>query len=327
MTSTRGERVRDPGNGESLPLDEPVVSGDLFYDTHVHFFDRSQPRLRYEWLEEDAEDPDLGDYGAIKALRYWVDDFIGETRFAGVTGAVHVQAAIGTSDPLRETAWLHRQFGSASFPQAVVAAADLAREDAGDIVARQAAFPRVRGIRDLRYDDYLSNPQWRRGFAHLERHGLLLCAELLLEAVPAAVDLARSFPGTLLCVDHAGYPRRRDAGYFKAWRQAMASLAACDNVVVKISGLGMCDHRWTVESIRPWVLSCIELFGVKRCFFGTNWPVDRLFSSYADVLNAYRHCIREFSGSEREAMLFNNAARIFGGVPAPQGPSVERSTG
>jgi hypothetical protein len=75
--------------------------------------------------------------------------------------------------------------------------------------------------------------------------------------------------------------------------------------------LGQCDHRWTVDSIRPWVLSCIELFGVDRCCFGTNWPVDRLFSSYTDVVDAYRDCIADFSESERDALMFANAARMF----------------
>jgi predicted TIM-barrel fold metal-dependent hydrolase len=313
--SPAGGQSTGESRADAAPLAAgPAANRTRFYDTHVHFFDRSEPGLRYEWLEDDAEDPDLGEYGAIKARRYRVDDFTGETRFSGVTAAVHVQAAVGTSDPVRETAWLDREFGSAPFPQAIVAAADLARDDAGDIVEQQAAFPRVRGIRDLRYDGYLSDPRWRRGYAHLERHRLLLCADPLLEAIPAAVDLARQFPGIQLCIDHAGYPRQRDAAYFEQWRLAMASLAACDNVVIKISGLGMCDHRWTTDSIRPWVLSCIDLFGTQRSFFGTNWPLDRLFSSYGDVLDAYRACTSEFEPAESDALLYGNAARIFGGA-------------
>src|SRR6516225_4812082 len=94
----------------------------------------------------------------------------------------------------------------------------------------------------------------------------------------------------------------------------MDEAAGAPNTVVKISGLGMCDNEWTVESIRPWVESCIEAFGVKRSFFGTNWPVDRLFSSYGDVLGAYRECLRELDTGERDDVLFGNAARIFGGA-------------
>ena len=89
------------------------------------------------------------------------------------------------------------------------------------------------------------------------------------------------------------------------------NLAGAENVVVKISGLGMGDPRWTVDSIRPWVLSCIEAFGVERSFFGTNWPVDRLFSSYPDVVSAYAEIIGGFAPHEQEAMFSRNAERIF----------------
>jgi predicted TIM-barrel fold metal-dependent hydrolase len=80
---------------------------------------------------------------------------------------------------------------------------------------------------------------------------------------------------------------------------------------VKISGLGMCDHAWTVDSIRPWVLTCIELFGAERSFFGTNWPVDRLFSSYGDVVGAYAEIVSGFSEDEQRALFSGNANRIF----------------
>ena len=73
----------------------------------------------------------------------------------------------------------------------------------------------------------------------------------------------------------------------------------------------MCDPTWTVDSFRPWVMTCIETFGVERSFFGTNWPVDRLYSSYPDVLDAYAQIISGFSRAEQEALFFANAERIF----------------
>ena len=80
---------------------------------------------------------------------------------------------------------------------------------------------------------------------------------------------------------------------------------------MKISGLGMCDNAWTVETLRPWVLACIEAFGPERSFFGTNWPVDRLYSSYADVVHAYAEVVADFPRAEQEAMFSGNAERIF----------------
>jgi predicted TIM-barrel fold metal-dependent hydrolase len=283
-----------------------------FVDTHIHFWDLKDPRLRYTWLEPDAgPHPALGDYDALKSQRYWADDFIAETRFANVSKSIHVQAAIGIDDPVEETRWLEAFAERLGVPQGIVAYADLGRDDAAETVARHAGFPHVRGIRDIRYDGYLTDEAWRRGYASLERHGLVACADPLVEVMADAADLAASFPGIVLCVDHAGFPRQRDREYFEAWRKGMRGLAAQENTVVKISGLGMVDHEWTVESLRPWVLECIEAWGVERSFFGTNWPVDRLFSSYGDVVDAYRELISDLTHEQQVALFSKNAERIF----------------
>jgi predicted TIM-barrel fold metal-dependent hydrolase len=282
-----------------------------FTDSHVHFHDMQHPTLRYDWLEPDGEDIVLDDYGAIKALRYRADDFLSETRFHNVERVVHVQAATGSADPVDETEWLHAFADRLGIPHGIVAYADLAAGDALETLERHARFANLRGIRDLRYDEYLSDPAWRRGYAQLERFGLVCCDDPIVEEMPLALELAREFPGVTLCIDHAGFPRERTDEYFELWRARMRELASAENVVVKISGLGMVDHRWTVDSLRPWVLACIEAFGVERSFFGTNWPVDRLFSSYGDVLDAYEQIIAGFSEDEQRALFSGTANRIF----------------
>jgi predicted TIM-barrel fold metal-dependent hydrolase len=73
----------------------------------------------------------------------------------------------------------------------------------------------------------------------------------------------------------------------------------------------MGDHRWTVGSWPPMVMHCIESFGVERTIFGSNWPVDRLFSSYPDVVDAYAELIGDFSPAEQIAMFSGNAERYF----------------
>ena len=101
------------------------------------------------------------------------------------------------------------------------------------------------------------------------------------------------------------------AEYFNNWRLAMTSLAEADNVICKLSGLGMCDWNWTVDSIRPWVLECIEIFGPDRCLFATNWPVDRLFSTYEDVVDAYTKIIESFTYDEKQSMFSRNAEELY----------------
>jgi predicted TIM-barrel fold metal-dependent hydrolase len=269
--------------------------------------------LRYEWLEPGAEeDDDLGDYGAIRAERYRAEDFAAETRFHNVSRVVHVQAAPGTPDPVEETRWLQAAADRIGLPHGIVAGADLCAPDRDDVLRRHLEFPALRGIRDLRYDGYLTDERWEEGFARLGELGLVCCDDPLLEHYGAAAALASRHPGTTFCIDHAGFPRRRDRAYFAQWRDSLRVLADVPSTVVKISGLGMCEHDWTVDSLRPWTLTCIELFGAERSFFGSNWPVDRLFSSYGDVVDAYADIVSGFSEAEQRALFSGNANRVFG---------------
>jgi predicted TIM-barrel fold metal-dependent hydrolase len=288
------------------------MAGIPLVDTHVHFHDLRHPQLRYAWLEPNATVDDVtGPDAAIRAQRYWADDFLAETRFHNVAKVVHVQAATGSEDPVAETRWLQGFADRLGVPHGIVAYADLARPDAPEVLARHSAFANLRGIRDLRYDGYLADPDLHRGYAGLARHGLVCCDDPAVEEMGDARRLAERHPDVTLCVDHAGYPRHRDRAYFEQWRAAMRDLARAPNVVVKISGLGQADHRWTVGSLRPWVLECIDLFGTERAFFGTNWPVDRLYSSYGDVVDAYAEIISGFPETDRHALFHGNAERIF----------------
>jgi predicted TIM-barrel fold metal-dependent hydrolase len=282
-----------------------------FVDTHVHFSDLQDPNLYYSWLQPGWKHPILGDIEAIQAQRYWADEFVAETRFANVPKSIHVQAALGIKDPAEETRWLQAFADRLGHPHGIVAEVHLQQPDAEGVIERHFRYPNLRGVRDFGPGDYLVDPKWQAGFAHLGRHDLVACLDSSPETYARIRALGEKFPSTVISLDHAGFPRRRDPEYFAMWKREISDLAGAPNVVIKISGLGMCDPRWTVDSWRPWVLHCIEAFGVERSFFGTNWPVDRLFSSYPDVLNAYAEIIKDFSEAEQVAMFSGNAERIF----------------
>lgn len=284
-----------------------------FVDTHVHFYDLQLPDLHYSWMQPGVSHPVFGALEPIQAQRYWADDYIAETRFANVAKSVHVNAAVRTADPVAETRWLQAFADRVGHPHGIVAEVDLLQPGAQAVIERHLECPNMRGVRDLgvETEGYLRDPVWQRGFALLERYGLVACVDATFEDFATVRALAERSPGLTISLDHCGFPRERSAEYFTGWREALSGLASAPNVVVKISGLGMGDTRWTVDSIRPWVQSCIEAFGVERSFFGTNWPVDRLFSSYPDVLEAYAQVITDFTSTEQEAMFSGNAERIF----------------
>jgi predicted TIM-barrel fold metal-dependent hydrolase len=131
------------------------------------------------------------------------------------------------------------------------------------------------------------------------------------EQMGKGLDLARTFPSCQLVVNHTGMPLQRGDSYFRNWRGGMATLAQSPNVAVKISGLCMGDHDWTMESLRPWVLETISLFGIDRCMFGSNWPVDTLYGPPPRLIDAYKEITAEFSLDERRRLFSENAERIY----------------
>jgi predicted TIM-barrel fold metal-dependent hydrolase len=284
-----------------------------FVDTHVHFYDLRRKDMVYEWLQPDFVHPQLGDINAIKTLVYDAKSFRAEARFSNVSKVVHVQAALGAKDPVTETIWLDEMAGREGWPDAIIAAADLTDPGVEEILERHVeASSKVCGIRDFGQGDYLVNPDWHRGYAHLEKFDLLCDLDCTWENMGKARDVARQFPNTVMVLEHVGYPSSRTKEYFEDWQGGLRELASVENTRCKISGLGMYDHGWTVESFRPWVMACLEIFGVERCFFGSNWPVDRLFSSYDPVIAAYAEIISDLSTAEQEALFFANASSTYG---------------
>jgi predicted TIM-barrel fold metal-dependent hydrolase len=112
-------------------------------------------------------------------------------------------------------------------------------------------------------------------------------------------------------LNHTGLPHRRDPDYVERWRHGMRMLARMPNVAAKISGLGMFDHDWSADTIRPFVLDTIEIFGIERCMFASNFPVDKLASDYDAIWIAFDRLTADFSEDERRQLFHDNAARFY----------------
>lgn len=283
-----------------------------FVDTHVHFYDMQHPELFYAHWQPDVVHPTLGTQTRRLGERNFVaEDYIELTRASNVTKAVHVQAAIGSADPVKETEWLQQAADRTGFPQGIVAYTDLRAPNVEQELARHAEFSNLRGIRDFSHGDYLTEPDFHRGFALLERYALVPSMSVQWQDMEKLRALAGTFPNIRMVVDHTGLPDERNPEYFQRWKRGMAIAAEADNTHCKISGLGMSDNHWTVDSIRPFVMHCIETFGVERCIFGTNWPVDSLWSGYDDVVDAYTHIIADLAEHEQTAMFSRNAETLY----------------
>lgn len=285
-------------------------------DTHVHFWDLRRGEVSYPWLAPGTRHPVLGEIDQIKSPLYDAESFIAESRHAHVTKVVHVEADARSSKPRAETDWVEDMARVSGFPTAIVAHVNLAAPDASDRLAAERNCKLVRGIRDFGMTPYLvdpaSRPRFEDGVRALEASGLLLDLDCAWPEMAAARKFAARHPSLTIVLEHFGYPRRRDTEYFSSWRTGIHELALAPNVSCKLSGLGMTDRRWTIESLRPWIETCIESFGAARCMYGSNWPVDRIASSYDAMVAAFHELIAGCNNEEREAICSGNAKRIYG---------------
>ncbi|CAB3778763.1 amidohydrolase family protein [Pararobbsia alpina] len=294
-------------------------------DPHFHLWNLDTHH--YPWLAN----PGISFVGDARALKhnYLIGDYFADTDDAvdlEVIKAVHVDANHDPADPVAETRWLQAIADSPDgrgMPNGIVAGADLSADNVEAILAAHAAFPNTRGIRqilnvhpDPLYDyvgrHFMREAAWRRNFGLLRKYRLSFDLQLYPSQMREAAELARENPHTPFIVNHAGmFVDRTSVVGWRAWRDGLRMLAACGNVAVKVSGLVMFDHQWTVESLRPYVLETIDAFGVERAMFASNFPVDRLFGGYRELWSAYAAIVADASESEKEALFRGNAERIY----------------
>ena len=283
-----------------------------FVDSHIHLYDMKHPELFYGHWQPGVPHPFLGQQIQKLAERnYFAEDYIAETRTSNVTKAIHIQSAIGSKDPAKETEWLQQAADRTGFPHGIIAHADLRDPGVESVLERHCQYPNMRGIRDFSYGDYLVEPDFHRGFALLKKYNLIAGMNAQWQDMKKLRGLAETFPNTVIVIDHAGLPDERSGDYYENWKKGMAIAAKAANIYCKISGLGLGDNNWTVGSIRPYVLYCIETFGIGRCLFASNWPVDWLFSSFDTVINAYNAIISSLSEDEQIALFSGNAENIY----------------
>jgi predicted TIM-barrel fold metal-dependent hydrolase len=157
----------------------------------------------------------------------------------------------------------------------------------------------------------MTDPVWRSNFALLEGLGLSFDLQVFPSQLVQAAELASDFPGVRIILDHAGMPIGRDAESMSQWRAGLMAVARNDNVSVKVSALGTNDHRWTTESIRPIVRETIEIFGPHRTMFGSNFPVDGLYSTFARLYEAFDEITGDLPDSARTALFSGTAMSVY----------------
>lgn len=325
---------------------EDIVDPDLpIVDPHHHFWDR--PGYSY-MLDDFLADLDTG-HNVVATLYVqasWAYRNDGPENMRPVGETEFIAALAAEAD---------RRTTRTRVCAGVVAYADLMQGDRVEpvIAAHLAASGRVRGIRNItsydsqiasikstqgpasrleeRFAGMMGTDAFRAGFACLKQFNLAFDACLYHPQLGELVDLAREFPETPIVLDHTGGPlgigRFRDRGQevFADWRQNIRALAACQNVHMKLGGLGMVlsgfdfHARETPPSSDelaaawgPYFLEAIEAFGPERCMFEGNFPPDKSVCSYVTIWNAFKKIASGATADQKRALFHGTATRFYG---------------
>lgn len=287
-------------------------------DAHQHFWD---PFAHYyPWLCDDGHPQHrYGDHSSLKRT-YLPADYRRDTSAFELVGSVYMEADWDPKDPIGEMRFIDGLRREDGLPSVAIGQAWLHQDDAGSTLEQLAAFDFVRGIRQKpranaspndRAPGGMSDAAFRRGFALLSPHGLHYELQTPYWHLQEAATLARDFPGTPIVINHTGMPSDRSAGGLAAWHKAMALVAACPNVAVKISGIGLAGKRWSVEENRQVVLDTISIFGTDRCMFASNFPVDGMCASFETIFKGFAEIVSGFTQEERGKLSHDNARRIY----------------
>ena len=329
--ATRQEAALDP----TLPV----------IDSHHHLYDR--PGMRY-LLDEYRRDIDCG-----HDVRASV--FVQARAFLRADGPPHLQS-LGETEFVNGVAAMSASgiYGPARLCAGIVGHIDLTLGDAvRPVLERHIALAggsvedggRFRGVRQtLTWDrdttltnalyptteTMMESPAFERGFSHLAPLGLSFEGWCFFHQLGRLAALARRHPDTAIVLNHgggivriAGYASQRDE-VFREWKRGLLQLAACPNVRVKLSGLGMRLGGFGFENLpqapsseqlahawRPWIGTCLEAFGASRCMFGSNFPVDKGSFAYSIGLNALKRLTAGASADEKADVFARTAQRFY----------------
>lgn len=285
-----------------------ATSIERIVDAHIHLWDPA----RADWYPYLAgmRELDMGDISGM-CRKFDQPTYFSESASWNVVKFVHVAAATApySGDETRE---LDAMAGATGHPDAIIGGfvpGDPLR-DIERLLDQQMESTRFRGVRPM--GELPGGVPSADVLRALEERGLIL--ELMTrphELEAAAVALAE-WGGLTIVVEHAGWPRDDSPEERDLWSRGVSALASLgDHVQCKLSGLAMPLHSMAPEVLRPWIEHCLEVFGVDRCMFASNFPVDGMHGTFDELYSAYDAVTSDLGAEARDKLFASNAERVY----------------
>jgi len=290
-----------------------------YVDAHHHIWRQDD----LEWLKGPMAPRIFGPYEPIRR-DYPISEYRADVESVGITKSVYVQTNWPLDRVIDEVRWVQSVADETGWPHAIVGSADLMDDSCAAVFAAQARVsPLMRGTRlqlhwhenpQYRYapvPDRMNDPVFQRNLARIADYGWLFELQVFAGQMADAARLVADFPEIPFVLIHAGMLTADDPATIVEWREGMQRLAEQPNVNVKLSGLGTYIHRVDPEFISFVVGETVSMFGADRCVFGSNFPIEKLWTDFLALWAAYQQALEPLTEAERDAILRGTATRLY----------------
>ncbi len=287
-------------------------------DAHHHIWRQKD----LPWLLGPERPRIFGPYAPIKR-DYPIEEYLTDIKKTGIEKSVYVQANWAPNWWADEIAWVDGVANRTGWPHAIVGYLDFTRGDVRPALEKVKDSLRLRGFRQQYH--WHENPLYRfapgphqfgtdtvhRNIAQLADYGWSFDLQVFAPQMQDAAALTKACPDVTFVLQHAGMLEDTTMAGWAAWREGMKRLADCDNVVTKLSAFGTFIHRNDPDFIAEVVGETVGLFGANRCLFGSNFPIEKLWTSYGDLISAFKKATAGLPKGQQKAIFNDTAARVY----------------
>lgn len=277
-------------------------------DAHVHLWDPA----RTDWYPylSGRQQLNMGDVTGM-ARHFDVPTYMAESVRWNVEKLVNVAAATGRHS-IAETLELDRRAEVDGHPDAIVGGV-IPTDSAAEAIAlvdEQMQASRFRGVRPMGvFDGPLPADEVLRA---LQERGLLFELMTHPDQLEVAAKGLAPHDGLVVVVEHTGWPRSSSDEEYALWKAGMDALASLgDNVVCKLSGLAMPLGSMSPDAFAPWIEHAIDAFGVDRCMFASNFPVDGMHGTFDELYTTFDTLTQGLDAPSRTKLFATNAERVY----------------
>jgi predicted TIM-barrel fold metal-dependent hydrolase len=287
-------------------------------DAHFHIWrQQDQP-----WLVGPMVPRIFGPYETIRR-DYPIGEFLADNEGSGVEKGIYVQTNWAKEDFEREVAFLQRTADETGWPHAIVGYADMTVDDVRPQIDRLMKYKLLRGVRmqlhwhetpEFRFAPdarQVIDPAVKRNVARLKDYNLSFDLQLFAAQMKDGLELVSENPQTNFILTHCGMLTSAEPEVVELWKDGLRTLAKAPNLYAKLSGLGTFIHRNEPALISLIYDAAIEILGSDRLMFGSNFPIEKIWTSHAELMAAHRAAAEKHSGADQANLFWNTAEKVY----------------